>query len=115
LTSRGLGLVRWNREEDGAFMEKILIELRDNMLANVEATSEDVEVYVFDHDVISEGNIGELKRYLAHANEPIEVDTVVKEDELVADLKDLIEEGQCMLEDLLGDQEDEELAEAEEA
>jgi hypothetical protein len=83
-------------------MPKVLIEIKNGALTNVETTSDDVEIYVFDHDVISEGSTGELKRYLAQAIEPVDVDGIVSEDELMAKLEDLIAEGQAKLGDMAG-------------
>ncbi len=98
-------------------MKKVLIELKNAAVMNVETTSDEVDIYVFDHDVVSEGTIAELKRYLAHADEPIEVDAVVSDVELMASREDLVAEGEAALEERRGapDDEDEELDEAEEA
>jgi hypothetical protein len=96
-------------------MAKALLEIKKGMVANVDTTSDGVEIYVFDHDVIREGSIGELKRYLAHADEPVDVDDIVSEDEVMAKLEDLIAEGQAKLEDMTGVWDDaEELDEPEE-
>jgi len=81
-------------------MSKVLVEIKDGTVMNVETTSEDVEVYVIDHDLISEGSIGELKRHLADLAAPVEVDGVVLEDELMAKLEDMIAEGKAKLEDM---------------
>ncbi len=81
-------------------MPKVLIEIKNGAVMNVETTSDDVEIYVFDHDVVSEGSIGELKRYLAHADEPVDVDRVAFEDDFVARLEDLVAEGQARLDDM---------------
>ena len=51
-------------------MPKVLIEIKNGTVMNVETTSDDVEVYVVDHDVINNGSVGELKRYLADADGP---------------------------------------------
>ena len=88
-------------------MSKVLVELKDGTVMNVETTSDDLEVYVVDHDVISEGSIGELKRYLANLDTPVEVDGVVLEDELMTKLEDLIAEGKAKLEDMADAWEDE--------
>ena len=80
-------------------MSKVLVELKDGMVINVETTSDDIEVYVVDRDVINEGSIGELKRYLANLDAPVEVDGVVLEDELMTKLEDTIAEGKAKLED----------------
>ena len=96
-------------------MPKVLIEIKSGTVTNVETTLNDVEIYAFDHDIIREGSIGELKRYLADASEPIEVDCSVPEDELVTRLEDLIAAGQATLDDMRGAwDDDEELEEAEE-
>jgi hypothetical protein len=79
-------------------MPKVLVEIKNGTVLNVEATSEDVEVYVVDHDVISDGTIGELKRYLRDLDAPADVD-VVLEDELMATLEEVIAEGNARLED----------------
>jgi len=81
-------------------MAKVLVEMRNGALLNVETTSDDVEVFVVDHDIIHEGSIGELKRYLRDLDAPVEVDAVVPEDDLVAKLEDLIAEGEARLEDM---------------
>jgi hypothetical protein len=97
-------------------MPKVLIEIKNATVTSVETTSDDIEVYVFDHDMISEGSISEVKYYLGHADEPVEVDAVVPEDELMADLEDLIAEGEALLDQMRGVPDDEEeLDEAEEA
>ena len=88
-------------------MSKVLVELKDGIVMNVEASSEDVEVYIVDHDVISDGSIGELKRYLANLDAPIDFDGVVPEDELITRLEDLIAEGKARLEDMAHAWEDE--------
>ncbi len=92
-------------------MPKVLVEIKNGAVMNVETTSEDIEVYVVDHDVISNGSIGELKRYLADLDAPIETDAVILEDELMAKLDDLAEEGKAKLEDMTdaweADEEDE--------
>ena len=88
-------------------MPKVLVELKDGTLMNVETTSEDVEVYVVDHDVISEGSRAELKRYLATLDVPVEVDGVMLEDDLMTKLEDLIAEGKAGLEDMAHAWEDE--------
>jgi hypothetical protein len=93
--------------EGGKGMSKVLVEIKDGTVMNVETTSEDVEVYVIDHDLISEGSIGELKRHLADLAAPVEVDGVVLEDELMAKLEDLIAEGKAKLEDMADAWEDE--------
>ncbi len=80
-------------------MPKVLVELKDGAVMNVETTSDDVEVYVVDHDVIDEGKTGELKRYLAGLDTPVEVDGVIPEDELMTRLEELIAEGKAGLED----------------
>ena len=87
-------------------MPKVLIELKDGSVMNVEATSEDVEIYIVDHDVISDGSTGELKRYLADLDAPIELDTVLLEDELMAKLEELVAEGKARLEDIVNAWED---------
>lgn len=51
-------------------MPKVLIEIKNGTVMNVETTSDDLEVYVVDHDVVDKGSIGEPKRYLAHGDEP---------------------------------------------
>ena len=81
-------------------MPKVLIEIRNGTVLNVETTSEDVEVYVVDHDVISDGSIGELKRYLRDMDAPVDVDAVVLEDDLTTKLEDLVAEGRAKLEDM---------------
>ena len=88
-------------------MSKVLVELKDGTVMNVETTSDDVEVYIVDHDVISDGSIGELKRYVAGMDTPVEVDGVVLEDELMTKLEDLIAEGKARLEDVAHAWEDE--------
>jgi hypothetical protein len=88
-------------------MPKVLVELRDGAVINVETTSEDVEVYIVDHDVISEGSRGELKRYLANLDVPVEVDGVMLEEDLMTRLEDLIAEGKAGLEDMAHAWEDE--------
>jgi hypothetical protein len=96
-------------------MAKALLEIKKGMVANVDTTSDGVEIYVLDHDVVREGSIGELKRYLAHADEPVDVDDIVSEDEVMAKLEGLIAEGQAKLEDMTGVWDDaEELDEPEE-
>ena len=85
----------------------MLVELKDGAVMNVETSSDDVEVYIVDHDVISEGSIGELKRYLASLDTPVEVDSVILEDELMTQLEDLIAEGKARLEDMAHAWEDE--------
>jgi len=95
-------------------MPKVLIEIRNGTVMNVETTSDDVEVYVVDHDVINSGTTGELKRYLADMDGPVEVDGVVLEDELTAKLDDLIAEGKAKLEDMVEVWEDDERDEADE-
>jgi hypothetical protein len=40
-------------------MPKVLIEIKNATVTSVETTSDDIEVYVFDHDMISEGSVGE--------------------------------------------------------
>ncbi len=88
-------------------MPKVLVELKDGTVMNVETSSDDLEVYIVDHDVISEGSIGELKRYLANLDTPVEVDSVILEDELMTQLEDLIAEGKARLEDMAHAWEDE--------
>jgi len=95
-------------------MPKVLIEIKDGTVMNVETTSDDVEVYVIDHDVINSGRIGELKRYLADVDGPVEVDGVVLEDELMAKLDDLVAEGKAKLEDMVEAWEDDERDEVDE-
>ena len=92
-------------------MSKVLVELKDGAVMNVETSSDEIEVYIVDHDVIGEGSIGELKRYLANLDTPVEVDSVLLEDELMTKLEDLIAEGKARLEDMShawDDEEDEE-------
>jgi len=89
-------------------MSKVLVELKDGAVMNVETSSDEIEVYIVDHDVIGEGSIGELKRYLAHLDTPVEVDGVLLEDELMTKLEDLIAEGKARLEDLANAWDDEE-------
>jgi hypothetical protein len=97
-------------------MPKVLIEIKNATVTSVETTSDDIEVYVFDHDMISEGGISEVKCYLGHADEYVEVDAVVPEDELMADLENLIAEGEALLDQMRGAPDDEEeFDEAEEA
>ena len=79
-------------------MPNVLVEIKDGTVLSIETTSEDVEVYVVDHDVISDGTIGELKRYLRDLDAPADVD-VILEDELMAKLEELIAEGNARLED----------------
>ena len=67
---------------------------------NVQTTSDDIEVYVVDHDVMSDGSLSELKHYLAEMDAPVDVDAVVLEDELMAKLEDLTDEGKAKLEDM---------------
>ena len=93
-------------------MPKVLIEIKNGTVMHVETTSEDVEVYVVDQDAISDGNIGELKRYLADLDSPIDVDAVVLEDDLMTKLEDLIDEGKARLEDMTGTWNDDEGDEA---
>ncbi len=81
-------------------MPKVLVELKDGAVANVVTTSEDIEVYVIDHDVISGGSIGEMKRYLSTLDSPIEVEAVLLEDDLMARLEEITAEGKARLEDL---------------
>jgi hypothetical protein len=88
-------------------MSKVLVELKDGTVMNMETSSDDVEVYIVDHDVISEGSIGELKRYLAGLDAPVDFDGVVPEDELMTRLEDLITEGKVRLEDMAHAWEDE--------
>ena len=92
-------------------MSKVLVELKDGAVMNVETSSDEIEVYIVDHDVIGEGSIGELKRYFANLDTPVEVDSVLLEDELMTKLEDLIAEGKARLEDMShawDDEEDEE-------
>ena len=97
-------------------MPKVLIEIKNATVTSVETNSDDIEVYVFDHDMINEGTVSDVKRYLGHADEPVEVDAVVVEDELMADLQDLIAEGKAYLEAMREAPDDEEeLDEVEEA
>ena len=79
-------------------MPKVLVEIKNGTVLNVETTSEDVEVYVVEHDVVSDGSIDELKRYLRDLDAPVDVDAVVLEDELMTRLEDLSAEGQAKLE-----------------
>jgi hypothetical protein len=88
-------------------MPKVLVELKDGTVMNVETSSDDVEVYIVDHDVISEGSIGELKRYLAGLDAPVDFDGVMPEDDLMTRLEDLIAEGKARLEDMTNAWEDE--------
>jgi hypothetical protein len=81
-------------------MPKVLIEIKSGAVMNVQTTSDDVEVYVVDHDVISDGSISELKHYLAEVDIPVDVDAVVLEDDLMTRLEDLIDEGKAKLEDM---------------
>ena len=81
-------------------MPKVLVEIKNGATMSVETTSDGIEVYVVDHDIISDGGIGELKRYLRGLDVPIEVDAVVLEDDLTARLEDLIDEGKARLEDM---------------
>ncbi len=81
-------------------MPKVLVELKDGAVMNIETTSEDIEVYVVDHDIISEGTTGEVKRYLAQIDAPIDIDGVLLEDDLMAKLEDIIAEGKASLEDI---------------
>ncbi len=81
-------------------MPKMLVELKDGAVMNIETTSEDIEVYVVDHDVISEGTTGEVKRYLAQIDAPIDIDGVLLEDDLMTKLEDIIAEGKARLEDI---------------
>ncbi len=90
-------------------MPKVLVELKDGTVMNVETTSEDVEVYIVDHDVISEGTTGEVKRYLAALDSPIDIDGVLLEDDLMTRLEDIIAEGKARLEDMAHAWEDEEI------
>jgi hypothetical protein len=87
-------------------MPKVLIEIKDGTVINVETTSDNVEVYVVDHDVIDDGSIAELKRYLSDVDAPVEVDGVVREDEFMTKLEDLIAEGKSKLEDMTDTWED---------
>ncbi len=88
-------------------MPKVLVELKDGAVMNVETTSEDVEVYVVDYDVFSEGTTGEIKRYLAGLDEPVDVDGVLLEDDFMTKLEDIIAEGKSKLEDIAQAWEDE--------
>ncbi len=88
-------------------MPKVLVELKDGDVINVETTSEDVEVYIVDHDVISEGSRAEQKRYLASLDMPVEVDGVMLEEDLMARLEELLAEGKAGLEDMAHAWEDE--------
>ena len=88
-------------------MSKVLVELKEGTVTNVETTSEDVEVYVVDHDVISEGTVGEVKRYLASLDAPIEVDGLLLEEDLMTRLEDIIAEGKARLEDMTSSWEEE--------
>jgi hypothetical protein len=89
-------------------MPKVLIEIKSGAVMSVETTSDDIEVYVVDHDIINDGGIGELKRYLRDVDVPFEVDGVVPEDELMAKLEDLCAEGKARLEDMTDAWEDDE-------
>ena len=89
-------------------MAKVLVELKNGAVMSVAATTDDVEVYVFDHDMVASGTIGELKRYLGYADAPVEVDAVIVEDELMSRVEDLIAEGQAKIEDMTGVWEDDE-------
>jgi hypothetical protein len=51
-------------------MRKVLIEIKNGTVTNVETTSDDVEVYVVDHDLDDNGVTGEVKLYAADADEP---------------------------------------------
>jgi len=88
-------------------MPKVLVELKNGDVINVEATSEDVEVYIVDHDVISEGSRAEQKRYLANLDVPVEVDGVMLEEDLMARLEELMAKGKAGLEDMAHAWEDE--------
>ncbi len=81
-------------------MPKMLVELKDGAVMNIETTSEDIEVYVVDHDVLSEGTTGEVKRYLAGIDTPVDIDSVLLEDDLMTKLEDIIAEGKARLEDI---------------
>jgi len=94
-------------------MPKVLIELKDATIKNIEATSDDVTVYIFDHDAVSQGGLGELTYYLAQASEPVEVDAVVSEDRLMAALEELIAEGEVVVEELTEEADGEEMVEVE--
>lgn len=83
-------------------MPKVLVEIKNGTVLNVETTSEDVKVYVVEHDVVSDGSIDELKRYLRDLDAPVHVDTVVLEDELMTRLEDLSAEEQAKLEHMTG-------------
>ncbi|HVN25035.1 MAG TPA: hypothetical protein VMT71_13770 [Syntrophorhabdales bacterium] len=88
-------------------MPKVLVELKEGTVISVETTSEDVEVYVVDHDVISEGTAGEVKRYLASLDAPIDVDGLLLEEDLMTKLEDIVVEGKARLEDMTSAWEDE--------
>ena len=88
-------------------MPKVLVELKEGTVMNVETTSEDVEVYVVDHDVISGGTVGEVKRYLANLDSPIDVDGLLLEEDLMTKLDDIIGEGKARLEDMTSAWQDE--------
>jgi len=92
-------------------MPKVLIEMKDSVITNIEATSDDVTVYVFDHDAVSQGASREVRYYLAQASEPVEVDAIVSEDGLMAALEDLIAGGEVMIEELATDGDGKEIIE----
>ena len=94
-------------------MPIVLIEMKDSIITNIEATSEDVTVYVFDHDVVSHGASREVRYYLAQAGEPVEVDAIVSEDRLMSALEDLISGGEVMIEELATDGDGKEMIEIE--
>jgi hypothetical protein len=96
-------------------MPIVLIELKDATITNIEATSDDVTVYIFDHDAVSQGGLGDVRYYLAQASEPVELDAVVSEDRLMAALEELIAEGEVVAEELTGDGDGKEMVEIEDS
>ncbi len=88
-------------------MAKVLIEIEQGTVTHVETSTDELEVYVFDHDIVREGRAGDLKRYLRDANAPVEIDMVAEED-LETKLQALVGEGRAKLEDMTGVREDEE-------
>jgi hypothetical protein len=94
-------------------MPKVLIELKNATVMNIAATSDDVTVYVFDHDAVSQAGLGEVRYYLAQASEPVEVDAVVSEDRLMSALEELITEGEVMVEEFTGEADGKEMFEIE--